>query len=794
MIGVSLRRREDERFLTGRATYVDDIKLPGMLFAAFLRSPVPHGLIRALDVSRASSLPGVVSVLTARNLSPRLRPIPLIRRPPTSHAPPPPPILASEVVRYQGEPIAMVLATSPEQALDALETIRLEVDPLPAVGRVEEAIEEDAPLVHHALGTNIAFCHRLAQGNVGAAFAEASLCIRQRFHNNRVVPNPMEPRGIVASYDAAHRQLTCWLSTQRPHHTRWFLAQIFGIPEHAIRVIAPDVGGAFGSKEPIYPDEVAVAYAAMLFGRPIKWMESRSEHFLATTHGRDQFADLEIAVDNDGHILALRGNVWLNIGAYLYPNTAGIVLARTLPLLTGCYTIPAIDVTGFGVYTNTVPTGPYRGAGRPEGLYFIERLVDIVAIHLGLDPVQVRRRNLIPPEAFPFRTVTGLTYDSGNYGLLLDRALELAGYRHLRERQEQARQEGRLVGIGVAAYVELGGATPSRAAALEGSPPLWEVANVIADPSGSVTIRVGTACHGQGHETTFAQIAASVLDIPLELFRVEFGDTSRDPFGFGTFGTRSMTIAGSAVFLACQQLVEKAKRVAALLLECSPEDVDYSQGVFAVKGLPERTVSFREVCTASYYSAAVPQQDEVPGLWAQVVYDPPNYTFAAGVHIAVVEIDPATGEVQLGRYVAVDDCGRAINPVIVEGQIQGGVVQGIGQALWEYGMYDSHGHLQTASLLDYVLPRATRLPEMVTEIVEFASPSNPLGVKGIGEGGAIAAPIAVSNAVLDALRPFGVVHLDMPHTPEQLWQVLMRRGSLTNYGDTRINAEGSRRK
>jgi len=769
VIGHSVRRLEDRRFITGRATFVGDIKLPGMLYAAFLRSPIPHGRIRSLETTPASRLPGVVAVFTADTLPSTIRPIPLIRQPPTQHdVLPAPPILAKEIIRYQGEPIALVVATSPALAEDAVNAIRLDLETLPAVGALDDARGEMSPLVHPSLGTNIAFARRFQQGDVDAAFARAAICVRQQMWNNRVVPNPLEPRGIIAAYDGARQTLTCWLSTQRPHHTRWFLATILGFPEHAIRVVMPDVGGAFGSKEPIYPDEVAIVVASMMTEAPVQWLETRSEHFLATTHGRDQLADLEIAADSEGRILAVRGAVWLNLGAYLYPNTSGIILARTLPLLNGCYQVPAIDVTGFGVFTNTVPTGPYRGAGRPEAIYFIERLIDLVALELGLDPAEVRSRNFIRRHAFPFTTITGLTYDSGDYQAMLDHALRLARYAELRQNQDKARQHGRLVGIGIAAYVELGGATPSSAASLEGSSPLWESATVTADPSGGITVRVGTAGHGQGHETTFAQIAASVLQLPLDSFRIEFGDTATAPFGFGTFGTRSMTIGGSAIYLACQRLLERARRVAAVLLECTPDDVDYQQGVFRVRGVPTRCIPFRDVCAAAHYSPLVLQQGEDPGLSVQATYDAANYTFAAGMHLAVVEIDPQTGAVRIQRYIAVDDCGRAINPMIVEGQVHGGIAQGIGQALFERAAYTAQAYLATPSLLDYALPRAAALPSIEATLFEIPSPANPLGVKGIGEGGAIAAPVAISNAVLDALRPLGIRHLDMPHTPEQL--------------------------
>lgn len=776
MIGRSIKRVEDIRFLTGQGSYTSDVRLPGKstLHAVFLRSPYPAARITQIAWERAGRVPGVVRILTASDLPAHLRPIPLIRRPPTTHeALPPIPLLAHDVVRYQGEPIACVIATSPAAAHDALELIQVKFEPLPAVGQIEYAIQPDAPLVHSELGTNIAFSASMRNGPVDEAFRKASVIVRQRMYNNRVIPHPLEPRSVLASYDPDTGQLTVRLSTQRPHHTRWFLSQILDYPEHLLRVIMPDVGGAFGCKEPIYPDEVIVCLASMSLHQPVQWTETRSEHSLATTHGRDQLADLELAADSEGRLLGLRGTVWLNVGAYLYPNTSGVVLARTVPLLCGCYDIPAFEVTAHGVFTNTVPTGPYRGAGRPEAIYFIERLVDILAGKLDMDPAELRRRNFLhlsPDE--PTRTITGLTYDSGNLHKLLDSALESSSYHRYRLMQRNDPSDNALVGIGIAAYVELGGATPSSAAALEGSPPLWESATVTADPSGTVTVRVGTAGHGQGHETTFAQIAAGVLGVPLSSIRVEFGDTATAPFGFGTFGTRSMTVGGSAVFLACQQLLEKATKLAAELLEVNEADVSYENGRFSVRGLADRSVTFQEVCHAAYFSLLPFRAGLEPGLHAHATFDPPNYTFASGVHVAVVSIDRDTGHVTVLSYVAVDDCGRAINPMIVEGQLHGGITQGIGQALLEHACYSPEGVFLNPTLLDYALPKSTVLPRFTTILEEYPSLSNPLGVKGIGEGGAIAAPVAITNAIHDALRRFGVIHLDMPHTPEQLWRVI----------------------
>lgn len=769
-LGAAIRRREDPRLVTGHGMYTDDLALPGLCYASFVRSPYARAQIRGVEAEAARQADGVIAVYTAADLG-DVRPIPLIRRPPNADALPPIHALARDMVSFQGEPLAVVVAESRAAARDAAELVLVEYEPLPAVTAVQEAIEPGAPRLHEGFPGNIIFTARLGSGDASRALAEAEVVVHQRLLNNRVVPFAMEPRAAVAHFERFKDRLTLWLTTQRPHHTRWFIAQIFGLPEHRVRVIAPDVGGAFGSKEPMYPDETALVYCAMQLGRPIKWVEERRENFLATTHGRDQVANLEVAATRDGRITALRGAVYANMGGYLYPNSSGMVSARTGPLLPGAYAIPNVDLEVHGVFTNTTPLGPYRGAGRPEAIYYIERLVDLLAQELGLDPAEVRRRNFISPAAFPYRTATGLTYDSGNYGAALDRALELVGYAQVRQAQREARQVGRYLGIGLSCYVELGGATPSSMASLEGSPGLWESAQIRVHPTAKLSLAVGTAGHGQGHETAFAQIVADTLGIPVEDVDVQFGDTDTTPFGFGTFGTRSMTVGGSAALLAARKVADKGRRIAAHLMEAAPEDTAFEDGRYFVRGAPGRAVTFQEVARAATMGFRLGASEE-PGLDAQASFDAPNYTFSSGTHVCVVEVAAQTGRVTVQRYVAVDDCGRPINPLIVDGQMHGGIAQGIGQALYEHAIYDESGSLVTASLLDYAVPTAAQLGEYMTDRRDTPSPSNPLGVKGIGEGGTIAAPPAVVNAVVDALQPFGVRHLDMPLTPERVWQAM----------------------
>ncbi|HEY9523050.1 MAG TPA: xanthine dehydrogenase family protein molybdopterin-binding subunit, partial [Thermopolyspora sp.] len=680
--------------------------------------------------------------------------------------------LAEGVVRWVGEPIAVVLADSPAAAADGAEVVEVSYDPLPAVCLVEDAVAEGAPRLHEGFDDNCPFRTKYTGGDTEAAFAAAPRTLRRRMVNQRVAPMVMEPRGMIAAYDAHQGLLDVWISTQRPHHSRLMFGQVLGLPEHRIRVRAGDVGGAFGAKEPMYPDEVVVAFAATLLGRPVKWVEERTEHLLATTHGRDQVADLEVAFDDDGVITAMRGRVLGNMGAYLYPNSYGTISGRTGPLLPQSYRMGNIDVEMVGVFTTTTPTGPYRGAGRPEATYYTERLIDEVAAELGLDPVEVRRRNYVPVEAMPWHTPTGLDYDSGDYAKALQTALDAIGFDSVRALQADGAADGRLIGLGVASYVEIGGVTPSALAPMEGSPGLWESAQVKVHPSGKVAISLGTCGHGQGHETTFAQIAADALMVPYEDIAIIYGDTETSPFGFGTFGSRSAAVAGTAVLMACERVVAKARRRAADVLEAAEADIEQVPGGYQVKGAPSTMISFAALAAKALMLTKPLPDGEEPGLDAIAYFDPPNYTFSSGTHACVVEVDPDTGEVEITDYVAVDDCGTVINPLIAEGQVHGGVAQGVAQALYERIVYAPDGQPMTSSLMDYAVPVARKLPAIRTANVASPTPVNPIGVKGIGESGAIGSPPTVVNAVMDAVRRAGVRHLDMPLTPERVWAAL----------------------
>jgi len=787
-VGKAVRRREDPRFLTGRGVFLDDRNLPGQLHAHFVRASQAHARILGVDVEPALAVPGVVRVLTAADLGGQVRPIPWIRRPPEpgaelpgQSAPPAPlpplKLLTDDVVRWAGEPIAVVLAESAAAAADGAEAVEVAYDPLPAVCLVEEAVAEGAPALHEGFPDNCPFRTRYKGGTPEAAFEAAPHRLRRRLVNHRVAPFIMEPRGVLASYDPHQETLDIWISTQRPHHSRLMYGQVLGLPEHKIRVSAGDVGGAFGAKEPMYPDEAVVAFASKAVGRPVKWVEDRTEHFLATTHGRDQVADLEVAFDDDGVITAMRGRVFGNMGAYLYPNSYGTISGRTGPLLPQSYRMGSIDVEVVGVFTNTTPTGPYRGAGRPEATYYTERLIDEVAAELGLDPAEVRRRNYVPVEAMPWRTPTGLEYDSGDYAKALDLALAEIGYQTVRELQRTGAGDGRLIGVGIGSYVEIGGVTPSALAPLEGSPGLWESAHVKVHPSGKVAISLGTCGHGQGHETTFAQIAADALGLPYDDIAIIYGDTETSPFGFGTFGSRSAAVGGTAILMACRKVIEKARRRMAYLLEADEEDVEQVPGGFQIKGMPSTRISFAELAAKALMLTKPLPDGEDPGLDAIAYFDPPNYTFSSGTHACVVEVDRETGKIEITDFVAVDDCGTVINPLVAEGQVHGGVAQGIAQALYERIVYAPDGQPMTASLMDYAVPNARQMPAIRTASVSSPTPVNPIGVKGIGESGAIGSTPAVVNAVMDALRQVGVEHLDMPLTPERVWAAITSAGS-----------------
>ncbi|MER3397429.1 MAG: carbon monoxide dehydrogenase [Chloroflexota bacterium] len=755
LIGAPIKRVEDPRFITGGARYVADIRLPGTLSVAFLRSPYASARIRRLDISRARALPGVVAVLTGEDVA-GLGEMP-VNRVVAGMRVPPHPLLVRDRVRTVGEPVAAVVAETPALARDALELIDAEYEAGSAVVDPEEALKPGAPLVHPEFGTNVAYTFGQEGGDVEGAFARADRVVRLKIAHSRIAAVAMEPRGALAAYDPATGELTVWVSTQSVYNVRNALAAVLGIPDHRIRVIAPDVGGGFGSKGCAYREEVLTAHLARTLGRPVRWVATRSEDLLSTMQAREEVDYVEAAVTADGRLLGLKVESIYNLGAFLQLSTA-IPPLRTPVYCVGAYDIPNVRSRVTAVFTNTIPTGPYRGAGRPEAAFVAERLMDTVARELGLDPAEVRRRNFIRPRQFPYRTATGVVYDSGNYEAALDRALELVGYNKLRREQARAREQGKFLGIGLATYVEL-------------SAQGWESGAVRVEPSGRVTVLTGAVPHGQGHETTFSQLVADQLGVPVENIRVRYGDTAAVPVGIGTFGSRSAALAGSALVVAAERVKQKALQVAAHLLEASPEDLVYEGGKIFVRGAPGQAVTLEQVARAAYSRAPVPGIE--PGLEATAYFQAPQESYSFGAYVAVVKVDPETGVVRLEKMVAVDDCGRVINPLLVEGQVHGGLAQGIGQALLERIAYDENGQLLTGSLLDYALPRADDLPVFIVDKTETPTPNNPLGVKGVGEAGTIGAPPAVVNAVVDALAPLGVRHIDMPLTPERVLRAIV---------------------
>jgi len=768
LIGAEVRRREDPALVQGTACFVEDLVLPRTAAMVVLRSPHAHARIRRIDLGRAAMLPRVLAVFTARDLEGRVEFEPAVGIPLDARRPARP-LLARNVVRYVGEPLAAVVAEDRYVATDACDAIEVDYEPLPAVGDPEAALAPAAPRVHEEFPDNVGLQWSWTHGDVDSAFSRARHVVRVRLVNQRVAPLAMEPRGCLAEW--RNGMLTVWAGTQTPHRLRSGLAQILRLAESVVRVIAPNVGGGFGCKIGFYADEVLCAFAAMHLGRPVRLILTRREDFLATTQGRGQLNEVEAAVAEDGTVLGLRCRTIADLGAYLevltpYP---GILTGR---LLTGPYRIPAARYELVSVFTNTMATAPYRGAGRPEATYLLERTMEAVARVCGLDPADVRRRNLIRPHEFPYRAPSGLVYDSGQYERALDLALELVDYKAFRERQHRARAEGRYLGIGLSTFMETAGVGPSKTAPMPG----WESGTVRIEPSGKVTVLTGTSPHGQGLETAFAQIVADELGVPIQDVTVLHGDTAVIAAGIGTFGSRSIAVGGPALAISVRKVLDKARRIAAALLEAAPEDLIWEPGRFEVRGVPGRSVTLVEVATAAYAARILPPGME-PGLEATTIWHPENFTYPSGTHIAVVEVDPQTGEVKLECLVAVDDCGRVINPMLVEGQIHGGLAQGIGQALWEQMVYDASGQCLTASLMDYAAPKADALPSFVLDRVETPTPVNPLGAKGCGEAGTIGSTPAVVNAVLDALAPLGVTHLDMPLTPARVWAAIHGRSS-----------------
>ncbi|OAG89460.1 carbon monoxide dehydrogenase, partial [Ferroacidibacillus organovorans] len=729
VFGTKVKRREDPRLITGKGTYSDDVALPGMLYAMILRSPYAHANIRSIDVERARNASGVVAVYTGKDILGKVGAIPTAWLPPNSdikttvH-----PALAHDVVRYVGDGVALVVAESRYAARDALDLIKVEYEPLGVVVDQRAAMQEGAPLVHEDAPNNIAF-HWKAGDAPDVLFEEAEVVVRHEFRQQRLIPNPMETRATTASYNAGTGELTLHLTSQNPHIHRFLLSLILGIPEHKLRIVSVDVGGGFGAKIACYPDEALVGFAAMELGRPVKWMEDRREHFLATTHGRDMILDVELAGKRDGTMTAIRVKNIANMGAYLSTAGPGVPTILFGLIVPGAYQFTHAEVDVYGVFTNTTPTDAYRGAGRPEATYVLERMVDLFANELGKDPVEVRRQNLIRADQFPYTTPLGLEYDSGQYHLALERALEMLSYQELRQQQEQWRKEGRLIGIGCTTYVEICGLGPSQVAGAVGfQGGLWESSTVRVHPTGKITAFTGASPHGQGEETTFAQIVSDRLGVPVEDIEIVHGDTARIAMGWGTYGSRTTPVGGNALAVATDRVIEKASKIAAHMLEASEEDVAFSDGKFSIKGSTARSVTFQEVTLQAYLAWNLPKGVE-PGLEGHAFYDPVNFVYPFGTHLCVVEIDPDTGEVSLLRYIAVDDCGRVINPLIAEGQVHGGIVQGIGQALYEGAVYDEEGQLLTGTFMDYAMPKARFFPEMETAFTETPAPQNPLGVK-----------------------------------------------------------------
>ena len=773
IFGSGIRRREDPRLITGQASYTDDIKLPDMVHAAILRSMYAHAVIKSVDTSGAVGQPGVIAVYTGEDTEGALNGLPCAWLLPNSDLKTPthPPI-AKDKVRYVGDAVAVVVAESRYEAEDALEHIVVEYEPLGVVINPREAAQSGDPQLHDDVPNNIAFTWAVAGGDTDKAFEEADVTVSDTITLQRLIANAMEPRSAIAQWVAPTGELTLWSTTQNPHIARFLTSVVTGVPEHKIRVIAPEVGGGFGSKIPYYADEAITSFCSMRLGRPVKWTETRSENYQATTQGRDHIEEVEMAANADGTITGIRTTVYAGLGAYLSTAGPGVPTILHGLMYSGTYDIPNISGTVYGVFNNGTPVDAYRGAGRPEATTLIERLVDLLAASLGMDPVELRRKNLIPKFLNGHDVATGITYDSGDYEATLDTCLSAADYPTLRAEQERARQEGRCVGIGVSTYVEICGLGPSQVAGAVGfQGGLWESAIVRFHPTGKVNVMVGSSPHGQGEETTFAQIVAGEVGVDVDDVEIIHGDTDLTPMGWGTYGSRTTVVSGGAVVLATRKIKEKSKALAAHLLEAATEDIEYEDGRFFVRGSPDQHKTIQDIALMANVAWDMPEGME-PGLEASAFYDPPNFTFPFGAHLAVIEVDPATGQIELQRYYAVDDCGVQINPMIVEGQVHGGVAQGVGPVLLEGAIYDDDGQLLTGTMLDYALPRADNLPDIVVLSNTTPSPHHPLGLKGVGEAGTIASTPAVYNAVMDALRPLGVTRIDMPLTPEKVWRAI----------------------
>ena len=779
VIGARIKRVEDPRLITGAAKYLDDLKLPGMTHAAVLRSPYAHARIKGIDTSKAAAHPGVIGVYTGKDFE-HLNPLPCAwQAGGAENFVATPRALEIDRVTFTGAGVAAVVAATRTAAEDALSLIDVDWEPLEVVVDAERAVETGAPQLHEAADRNIAFDWHCGDAEAtDRALAEAEVVVEQRLVNQRLLPTPIEPRGAAAQYEPTTGEYTVWMTSQCPHVMRLLMtAFVFGIPETKMRCISPRVGGGFGTKIYLYPEYVLVAALAEKTRRPVKWIETRSENYVATTHGRDHVTYLKVGAKRDGTITALKVKTYANLGGIMSTIAPGTPTTLYGRMLSGAYRIANIHGQVLGVYTNTGMVDAYRGAGRPEATYVVERAVDLLARELELDPVEIRRKNFIPPDAYPYDPagiLAGLKYDSADHEQALTRALEMIGYDDFRKEQARAREQGRYLGIGLSSYVEICGVAPSAWVGTGGQgwgAGLWESANIRVHLTGKVVVTTGSHSHGQGHETTMAQVAASELGVPVEDVTVEFGDTLGTPFGYGSYGSRSAAVGAVAVYNALQRIKQKARRVAAHMLEVDVDDVEYEGGRAFVKGAPATMKTIQEIAAAAAVAYDLPEGEE-PYLDDTSYYDPPNCTFPFGTHIAVVEVDADTGEVKLQRYVAVDDVGKVINPLIVDGQVQGGIAQGIAQALWEGARYDENGQLVTSSLMEYPVPKADYFPRIELDRTETPTDVNPLGIKGAGETGTIASTAAVANAVIDALAPLGIKHVDMPLTPERVWRAM----------------------
>lgn len=778
LVGASMKRREDPRFIQGKGKYVGNIQLPGMAYAAIKRSPYAHAKIVSIDTSAAESAPGVIAVYTGQDLiDGGVGKLPCGWVVPDCKIPDRWPIMpVGDKVRHVGDSVAVVVAESAYQAEDALDLIDVTYEPLPAVVDAKKAMEPGQVTLHDDIPNNVSYIWPLGDKEATErALQSAAHVIELDLINQRLIPNAMEPRATVAQWTASTEEMVVWTTSQNPHPIRLLLSAFtLGIPEHKLRVISPDVGGGFGSKIFHYPEEVIVPWVSRAINRPVKWVSSRSEAFMTDSQGRDHVTSCKMALDADGKIIGLWVETWADHGAYLSTFAPLIPTAFYLCLLSGLYKIPNIYGVTYATLTNTVPVDAYRGAGRPEASYLVERLVDLAARKLGMDPVEFRRKNFIQPDEFPYQTPVAMIYDSGDYDKLFNVAVETADYAALRAEQAAAREQGRLVGIGVAGCIEASGPAPSKiAGALGSAVGFWESGVIRVHPSGKVTVLTGSHTHGQGHETSFAQIVADELGVAFDDVEIVHGDTGLVPFGMGTYGSRSAAVGGSALMMSAEKIRKKLLKIAAHQLEVAEEDLVYDRndGSIYVNGSPDQRKSFAELSFAAYTAHNLPDGLE-PGLEETSFYDPANFTFPNSAHICQVEVDRETGEITIQRYIAVDDVGKVINPLLVEGQIIGGIAQGVGQALWEHGIYDENGQLITGSFMDYAMPRADGFPMIKAARSETPSPHNPLGVKGAGEMGTIAATITVVNAVMDALAPLGVTHIDMPLTSERIWKAI----------------------